>query len=250
MTLRLVRAALLFAALAAAVPLQAAPESRPWPDILARASGQTVYWNAWGGDERTNAFIAWVGDEVKRRHGITVRHVKLADTAEAVTRVIAEKSAGRNADGSVDLIWINGPNFLAMKSQALLHGPITQSLPNYRFVDTERKRSNVIDFTVPIDGMAAPWRLAQLVYIHDSARHPLADMPRSAPALLAFARKHPGRVTHPAVRNFLGATFLKQALLDLLPDPSVLQQPATDASFGPGTQKAAPWAARVVSCRG
>ena len=225
------RTVLLYAALGAAVPLHAEPENRPWPDLLARAKGQTVYWNAWGGDERTNAFIAWAGGEVKRRYGITIQQVKLKDTAEAVTRVIAEKSAGRNANGSVDLIWINGPNFLAMKSQGLLYGPITQSLPHRRYIDTEHKRSNLIDFTVPIDGMAAPWRLAQFVYIYDSARYKLADMPTSAPALLAFARQHPGRVTHPSVRNFLGATFLKQALCDLLPDASVLQQPATDASF-------------------
>jgi putative thiamine transport system substrate-binding protein len=84
---------------------------------------------------------------------------------------------------------------------------------------------------VPVDGLAAPWRLAQFVFIYDSARFARADMPASAAELLAFARKHPGRVTHPAVRNFLGATFLKQALVDLLPDPAVLQQPATDASF-------------------
>ena len=241
MIANLARTVLLAAALAAVAPLHAEPESRPWSDILARAKGQTVYWNAWGGDERTNAFIAWVGDEVKRRYGVTVRQVKLTDTAEAVTRVVAEKSAGRSTNGSVDLIWINGPNFLAMKSQGLLHGPITQSLPNYRYVDTEHKRSNLIDFTVPIDGMAAPWRLAQFVYIHDSARHRLAEMPTSAPALLAFARANPGRVTHPTVRNFLGATFLKQALHDLLPDPSVLQQPATDASFGPVTAPLWAW---------
>ena len=166
---RLSRTAFLAAALVAAAPLHAEPEARPWPDILARAKGQTVYWNAWGGDERTNAFIAWVGDEVKRRYGVRVQQVKLKDTAEAVTRVVAEKSAGRDANGSVDLIWINGPNFLAMKSQGLLYGPITRSLPNYRFVDTDHKRSNLIDFTVPIDGMAAPWRLAQFVYIYDSA---------------------------------------------------------------------------------
>jgi putative thiamine transport system substrate-binding protein len=235
------RRLLLATALAATAPAHAQPESRPWSEILARAKGQTVYWNAWAGDERSNAFIAWVGDEVERRYGVTVRQVKLKDTAEAVTRVVAEKSAGRQANGSVDLIWINGPNFLAMKTQGLLYGPITPSLPNYRYVDTEHKRSNLIDFTVPIDGMAAPWRLAQFVYLYDSARHPLADMPKSAPALLAFARQHPGRVTHPTVRNFLGATFLKQALYDLLPDASVLQQPATDASFGPVTAPLWAW---------
>ncbi len=66
---------------------QAAPASRRWPAIVAAAKGQTVYWNAWGGDERTNAFIAWAGGEVKRRYGITIEQVKLTDTAEAVTRV-------------------------------------------------------------------------------------------------------------------------------------------------------------------
>lgn len=227
-----VRSLALVAALAwATATTHAAPENRSWPEITAAAKGQTVYWNAWGGDERTNAFIGWVGDEVKRRYGVTVQQVKLKDTAEAVTRVVAEKSAGRDRGGSVDLIWINGPNFLAMKQQHLLHGPFSQGLPNYRYVDTTHKRSNLIDFTVPVDGLAAPWRLAQFVYIYDSDRHPLAEMPKSAPALLTWVRAHPGRVTHPAVRNFLGATFLKQALYDLLPDPAVLQQPATDADY-------------------
>ena len=220
---------------------QASPESRAWPEIVAQAKGQTVYWNAWGGDERTNAFIAWVGGEVKRRYGIGIVQVKLTDTSEAVTRVVAEKSAGRDSGGSVDLIWINGPNFLAMKTQGLLHGPFTQVLPNYRYVDTTHKLSNLIDFTVPVDGLESPWRLAQLVYIYDSARHAAADMPTSAQALLVWSRKHPGRVTHPTVRNFLGATFLKQALIDLIPDPAVLQQPATDATFAAVTAPLWAW---------
>ncbi len=223
----------------------AAEETRRWPDIVAAARGQTVYWNAWAGDERTNAFIAWVGDEVKKRYGVTIIQVKLKDTAEAVTRVVAEKSAGRESGGSVDLIWINGPNFLAMKNQSLLYGPIDQALPNYTYVDTTHKRSNVVDFTVPVDGLAAPWRLAEFVYIYDSARFRLADAPTSAQALLEFARKHRGRVTHPTVRNFLGATFLKQSLYDLIADPSVLQKPATDATFGPVTAPLWAWYDRL-----
>ena len=213
-----------------------------WNDVLAAARGQTVYWNAWGGDEKTNAFIAWVGEQVKARHGVSVQHVRLKDTAEAVTRVIAEKSAGRSRDGSVDLIWINGPNFLAMKQQALLHGPVTQALPNYRWVDTVNKRSNVIDFTTPVDGMAVPWRMAQVVFVYDSARiRNAAEVPRSAGALLDWARKHPGRLTHPDVSNFLGSTFLKQALLDLVADPAVLQRPATDANFAQVTAPLWAW---------
>ena len=207
-----------------------------WPQVLAQARGQTVYWNAWAGDEKTNAFIAWVGQQVKARYGVTVVHTRLQDTSEAVTRVVAEKAAGRSSGGTVDLIWINGPNFLAMKQQGLLLGPITQLLPNFRYVDTVHKRSNVIDFTTPVDGMAVPWSLAQLVFVYDAARIPrAADVPRSAPALLAWAQQHPGRLTHPQVSDFLGATFLKQALVDLLPDPAVLQAPATDSRFAPTT---------------
>ena len=88
---RLVAFALLGVALAG--PARAADSQ--WSEILARARGQTVFWNAWAGDDRTNAFIAWVGGEVQKRYGITIDHVKLKDTAEAVTRVVAEKAAGR-----------------------------------------------------------------------------------------------------------------------------------------------------------
>lgn len=209
--------------------LPAAAQDAPWNEVLAKAKGQTVNWNAWAGDEKTNAFIAWVGEELQRRHGVKVNHVKLKDTAEAVTRVVAEKSAGRERDGSVDLIWINGPNFLALKQQNLLHGPFGQRLPNAARIDTTNIRSNVVDFTIPVDGMESPWRRAQLVFVHDSKR--VKSTPRSVPELLAWVQRNPGRFTHPSVRNFLGSTFLKQALYELTPDPAVLQRPATDANF-------------------
>src|SRR5690606_15135804 len=138
--------------------------------------------------------------------------------AEAVTRVIAEKSAGRDTNGTIDLIWINGPNFLSLKQQGLLYGPFAERLPNFRYVDTVNKRSNVIDFTTPVEGYAAPWRMAQIVFIYAGARLAPADVPRSADALLAWAKRHPGRLTHPNVRNFLGATFLKQALYEFATD--------------------------------
>jgi putative thiamine transport system substrate-binding protein len=203
-----------------------------WTDVLAKARGQTVFWNAWAGDEKTNAFIAWAGEQAQARYGVAIQHVRLKDTAEAVTRVVAEKSAGRDRDGSVDLIWINGPNFLSMKQQGLLFGPVLQALPNHRYVDRIKKRSNLIDFTTPVDGMAVPWRMAQIVFVYDSARirNP-SDVPRSATALLAWAKAHPGRLTHPNVSNFLGVTFLKQVLYELVPNVAALQQPATDAGF-------------------
>jgi len=217
----------------------ASAEELRWDDVVARARGQAVNFNAWAGDEKTNAFISWVGTEIARRYGVALRHVKLRDTAEAVTRVVAEKAAGRNADGTVDLIWLNGPNFLALKDQRLLYGPFSAALPNYRYVDTTHIRSNVVDFTIPVDGFASPWRRAQIVFICDKRR--IDDVPHSMRQLLVWAKQHPGRTTHPSVRNFLGATFLKQALYELTPDVAQLQQPATDASFATLTARLWIW---------
>lgn len=233
--------------LAATAALTLAPstgwtrETRSFADILARARGQTVFWNAWGGDERTNAFIAWAGQETQRQFGVRINHVRLRDTAEAVTRVVAERQAGRNEGGSVDLLWINGPNLLAMKTQGLLFGPFVDALPNWTYVDTVNKRSNVIDFTVPVDGLAAPWRMAQVVFVYDSARTRREDLPRSMAAMVDFARRNPGRLTYPNARNFLGATFLKQALHEFAPDTALLQQPAGDAEFAVTTAPLWAW---------
>ncbi|WP_051329513.1 ABC transporter substrate-binding protein [Geminicoccus roseus] len=218
-------------ALAALIGSPSGSQAREWNEVLAEARGQTVYFNAWAGDPQTNAFIAWVGEEAEERFGVEVEHVKLTDTAEAVARVLAEKSAGRDQGGSVDLVWINGANFLAMRQQDLLFGPFAQDLPNWRYVDTTNKPSNVIDFTVPTEGYESPWHMAQIVYVYDSARIAAYDLPRSMPAMLEWVKENPGRLTHPTVRDFLGATFLKQALYELAPDPAVLQEPATDATF-------------------
>lgn len=186
-----------------------------------------------GGDQRTNDFIAWVGAEAMARHGVAIAHVKLSDTAEAVTRVLAEVSAGQTQGGAVDLIWINGPNFLTMKEKGLLHGPFVQDLPNARFVDLSAGSPAATDFTVPVDGMESPWRLAKFVLIHDAARLP--EPPRSMRALADWAAANPGRLTHPDASNFMGATFLKQALIELVPDPAVLQRPAEDAAYEAAT---------------
>lgn len=200
-----------------------------WDDILAKAKGQTVYWNAWGGDPITNDFIAWVGRSVAERYGVKVVHVKLTDTADAVTRVLAEKTAGKASGGTVDLIWINGANFAAMKRQGLLFGPFSHDLPNYSLVDVTGKPSTLSDFSVAVDGMESPWEMAQFVFVYDSARLPAP--PRTLSALLDWAKAHPGRFTYPEPPDFFGLTFLKQVLVDLTPDKSVLQQPATDANF-------------------
>ena len=229
------------AGLLAAWPRVARADSLPgsWGEALAHARGQTVYFNAWGGNERINQFIAWAGQQLLGRHGLTLRHVKLTDTADAVSRVIAEKAAGREDNGTVDTIWINGENFAAMKTQGLLAGPFTQLLPNQRLVDTESKLTTGIDFTVPVEGMEAPWGMAQLVFIYDAAR--LVRPPRRIEDFLGWAAEHRGRFTYPAPPDFVGTTFLKQALYALIPGTAALLRPVEAPVFASLAAKLWTW---------
>ena len=209
-----------------------------WSAVLAEAKGQTVYFHAWGGDPKINDFITWVGAQAQSRHGVAVEHVKLAATSDAVARVQAEQAAGSTTNGAVDLIWINGENFAAMKSKGLLTGPFATDLPNWPLVDVKGKPATVTDFTLPTEGYESPWAMAQLVFEHDSAKTP--KPPLTLTALKDWARANPGRFTDPQPPDYLGLTFLKQALYALLPDPSVLQQPA-GASYATTIAPLWPW---------
>ncbi|WP_353645801.1 ABC transporter substrate-binding protein [Mesorhizobium sp. WSM2239] len=208
------------------------PDPEKWQEVLADARGETVYFNAWGGAENINAYIEWAGRELEKRYGVKLVHVKLDDTANAVAKVVAEKTAGRNEGGTVDLIWINGENFSSMKRQQLLFSPgWAEKLPNWRFVDVEGKPTIRTDFTVPVEGLESPWGMAKLVFFHDSARTEPASLPKSAKELLAWAKQNPGRFTYPQPPDFTGSSFLKQVLSELVADRSALLEPVDEASF-------------------
>jgi putative thiamine transport system substrate-binding protein len=199
-----------------------------WAAVEAEAKGQTVFFNAWAGSDTINAYIAWAGDEVKKRFGVTVEHVKITDTAEVVKRVRDEVAAGK-ADGSVDLVWINGENFRAMKTDKLLYGPWSETVPNYAFVDVEGKPTTKQDFSEAVGGLEAPWGMAQLTFFADSAKVP--KPPRSMAELTAFAAAYPGRVTYSAPPDFHGTTFIKQVLYESVISPSVFAKPGDAQTF-------------------
>ena len=213
---------------AAGRPLAA--DSAAWRAIESQAKGQTVYFNAWAGSPAINAYIQWATEQLAQRYGLRLVHVKISDAAEMVQRVRNEKAAGK-AEGTVDLVWINGENFLAMKREGLLKGPFAEQLPSYAWVDTQGKPTTRIDFSEPVDGMEAPWGMAQLTFMVDSAR--VSQVPRNLAAWLAFAQAHPGRMTYPRPPDFHGTSWLKQMLLDLNPGAQrqALYQPLTSAAF-------------------
>ena len=221
------RQALIVLAGVAATPLWAQSTSA-WAAIESRARGQTVYFNAWAGSERINAYLQWAAGELLAQYGVRLEHVKITETAEVVKRVRAEKAAGK-AVGSVDLVWINGENFLTMKRESLLFGPFAEALPNFRFVDVAGKPTTRVDFSEPVEGLEAPWGMAQLTFFADRKR--VATPPRSLAALLAFARASPGRLTYPRLPDFHGTSFIKQILVDLNPDRAALYQPVTSQSL-------------------
>ena len=228
MTMMLTRRHLLLAA-CAPLGLRPAWAQAAWAAIESAARGQTVYFNAWGGSERINAYIRCAGSELRRLHGVALEHVKLADTAEMVRRVRAEKAAGRS-DGSADLVWINGENFLAMKREGLLFGPFAEALPNYRYVDIDGKPTTRIDFAEPVDGMEAAWGMAQLTFYVDTARAPLPQ-PTGVAGLLDWCRAQPGRFSYPKPPQFIGTTLLKQVLAELGGDRAALARPYAAEAF-------------------
>jgi len=208
------------------------PDPRDWDAVLQEAKGQTVYFNAWGGSENINLYIDWAGQTLKERFGVTVVHVKLDDTANAVATVLAEKAAGKSEGGSVDLIWINGENFASMKRQDLLMAPDwTTSLPNWAYVDHETKPTILTDFTIPTDGLESPWGGAKMVFFHDTARTPADSVPGSSAELLDWAERNPGRFSYPQPPDFIGSSFLKQVLSETIADPAKLSQKVNAASF-------------------
>ena len=206
---------------AAESPRPSAPSS--WQSVEANARGSTVYFDAWGGDESINRYVAWAAGEVKQRYGVTLVHVKVSDIAEAVTRILAEGAAGRTTGGSVDLLWLNGANFASLRRADLLYGPWAYDLPNARWIDASGNSTTVFDFMLPTEGFEVAWGTARLTLFYDSRA--VGAPPRDPAALLAWIRAHPGRFTYPKPPNFLGTSFLKQLLVLLARDCDALRHP-------------------------
>ncbi len=201
--------ALMLAACGSGSGSGAGPSRQTWTDVRARAKGQTVRWWLYGGDARVNAYVRRSVKPALARAGVTLETVRVTDTADAVSRVVAQRRAGKTSGGAVDLIWINGENFAAGKRAGLWLRDWARTLPNARYVD-RGDPTIARDFQVPVDGQESPWSRAGFVFAADERRVP--DPPEDLDALLAYARAHPGRVTYPAPPDFTGSAFVRQVV--------------------------------------
>ncbi|MFQ1002184.1 ABC transporter substrate-binding protein [Modestobacter sp. SSW1-42] len=205
------------AAAAAAVVLAgcAAPDAeapvaqeRSWDDVLAEAEGKTVALWMYGGDVQGNAYVDDVLAPAAAEAGVTLNRVPIADTGDAVNRILSERQAGVT-DGEVDLVWVNGDNFATGRQAGAWLCGWTAVLPNMTGTDPEDPLLTT-DFGNPVDGCEAPWHKAQFSLVYDSAK--VTDPPTTLAGVLDWAQANPGRFTYPAPPDFTGSAFLREAL--------------------------------------
>jgi len=179
------------------------PRQLSWDGIQAVAKGSQVTFAMWGGSDQVNQFVdGWVGEQLRQRYQVSLKRVPLADTADAVNKVLGEVQA-QSPRGSLDLIWINGENFRSMKQGNLLFGPFTHQLPSLAYYDAAVIGS---DFGLPVDGYEAPYTGTYFVMAADQAKVPTP--PQSMAELLAWAEANPGRFAYVAPPAFDGNRFL------------------------------------------
>ena len=179
-----------------------------WTDIAAQAKGQTVSLWMWGGDPKGNAYVDNVLAPAAARAGVTLRRVPVADTKDALNRVLAERQAGRT-DGNVDLVWVNGDNFATGVQAGAWQCDWTSKLPNMKYT---RAGDPLLakDFGTSVNGCEAPWSKAQFTLVYNAATVP--NPPTTMAGVLAWAKAHPGRFTYPAPPDFTGSVFVRQVL--------------------------------------
>ncbi|CAN5881858.1 ABC transporter substrate-binding protein [soil metagenome] len=201
---------------------------RSFSDLERAAEGTTVNFFMWGGDQEINAYFDdYVRPKMQEKYDIKVKRTPLPDTADAVNKLLNEKSAGKE-EGTIDLVWINGENFATGADADLWFGPWAEELPNAKYIDW-KSPSISRDFGYPVEGREAPWGKAQFVMIHDSAK--VENPPKTMDELLAWTAENPGRFTYPAPPDFTGNAFIEQVFYGVTGQVEPYQKPFDEKVF-------------------
>jgi putative spermidine/putrescine transport system substrate-binding protein len=197
----------------ARAPFEERYQTMSWEEIVQEARGQQLFFNMWGGSDAINRYVQeYLGGRLADEYDIELNLVPVSDASVFVNKVLGEKQAGRDSNGSVDIMWINGENFRTMREANLLFGPYAEMLPNIEYVDLEEP-SIANDFGYPVDGFESPYGSAQFVMVYDSAQ--VAPPPASVGALVEWIENNPGRFTYPAPPDFAGSAFVRHVFYDI-----------------------------------
>lgn len=182
--------------------------SPSWVRILAKAKGQTVSLWMWGGDPKANLYVDNVLAPAAAKYGVRLRRVPIADTKDALNRVLTEHQANSH-HGSVDLIWVNGDNFKTGIQAGIWTCGWANYLPNRKY-ENPTDPLLTSDFGTPVKGCEAPWHKAQFSIVYNAAT--VTNPPKTLLELFSWVKAHPGRFTYPQASDFTGAAFLRQSL--------------------------------------
>lgn len=187
-------------------------EDMSWDAVLENAKGSTVNLYGWGGSDLTNTWLdTELAGVLKEKYSITLNRVPM-NIDEILAKMVSEKQAG--AEGTIDVVWINGENFYTAKKNALLYGPFTDKLPNFTAYVEGAAPDIANDFGYPVEGFEAPYGKAQFVMIGDTAK--IGALPVDHQGLLALAKAHPGKITYPAPPDFTGSAFVRNLIYDVV----------------------------------
>jgi putative spermidine/putrescine transport system substrate-binding protein len=162
----------------------------------------------YGGDEQGNAYVDDHLIPAAAEEGVTLERVPVADTKDALNRVLTEVQSG-TTDGDVDLVWVNGNNFGTGKEAGAWACGWTSVLPNMGLTDPADPLLSE-DFGTPVEDCEAPWSKAQFTIAYNSDTVP--QPPTTLTGLLDWARANPGRFTYPAPPDFTGSVFTREVL--------------------------------------
>lgn len=181
-------------------------------EVQKSVKGTTVNFYGWGGSNFTNQWIDNVlAKKVKEDYNITLKRVPM-DIDNILNKLIGEKQGGKNVEGSIDLVWLNGENFYSAKKANLLYGPFTDKLPNFqKYINPE---DVIYDFGYKTEGYESPYGKAQLVMVFNEEF--VTAMPKDHKELLELCMKYPGRFTYAAPPDFTGSAFVRNIIFDIV----------------------------------
>lgn len=165
----------------------------------------------WGGSKEINTFMDdVVTPKVLEKDGINLKRVPIVDIKDVVNKLIIEKQAGKK-NGVIDILWVNGENFKALKDAKVLEENILAKVENK---DLLKESTTVKDFGETINGLEVPFGEAQFNFIYNTKN---GKIPFTGwETLTEYVKKNPGKFTYPNANNFTGSAFVRNIVIDML----------------------------------
>jgi len=197
-----------------------------WQDVLDRAKREAeVSLFYWGGNDVLNVWMDSAPGQAMSALGIRLNANRLTRTRDAIDLVLSQAAAGKTlGEGSADLIWLNGENFLALADRDLLFGPFADKLPhsvNFDWDPSDRRSHlNLWDFGTETKAREIPWSSEQYVCAVNRQYVSEQNTPSTFADLKSYLETNPGRFAYVKPPNGLGTTFVAAALYAHNPDGS------------------------------